>query len=179
MPTLVLDLESSSMCCYLALVERLLDQWGIVKHFPQSRYVSLSLIGLEKLAEFFHNIDRYLVWLNWLIFIIIISLFGKNWWCPCNETAWSLYPKKAFANSRPKCRHQWKLVGDIFSSRVIASKTSSRNYSIPCEFFPGAKLCVWCCIALGILGLNSSQAPAGRINWREREFSLWIFGHLK
>ena len=26
MPTLVLDLESSSMCCYLALVERLIDQ---------------------------------------------------------------------------------------------------------------------------------------------------------
>ena len=26
MPTLVLDLESCSMCCYLALVERLLDQ---------------------------------------------------------------------------------------------------------------------------------------------------------
>ena len=113
------------------------------------------------------------------IFIIIISLFGNNWWCPCNETAWSLYPKKAFANSRPKWWHQWKLVGDIFSSRVIASKMSSRNYSIPCEFFPGAKLCVWYCIALCILELNSSQVHVGRINWREWEFSLWAFGHLK
>ena len=35
LPTFVLDLESSSMCCYLASVERLLDLWGVWKHFPE------------------------------------------------------------------------------------------------------------------------------------------------
>ena len=42
MPTPVLDLESSSMCCYLSLVERLLDQCGILKHFPPSRCIFIS-----------------------------------------------------------------------------------------------------------------------------------------
>ena len=48
MPTLVLELENSSMCCYLALVERLLDQWGILKHFPQSRCILISHWSREK-----------------------------------------------------------------------------------------------------------------------------------
>ena len=39
MPTLVLDLESSSMCCNLPLVEWLLSQWGILKDFPQSKCI--------------------------------------------------------------------------------------------------------------------------------------------
>ena len=42
MPTLVLDLERSSMCCNLRLVEWLLGQWGILKHFPQSSCIFIS-----------------------------------------------------------------------------------------------------------------------------------------
>ena len=48
MPTLVLDLESCSMCCYLTLVETLLDQWGILKHFPQCRCIFISHWSREK-----------------------------------------------------------------------------------------------------------------------------------
>ena len=42
MPTLVLYLESSSMCYNHPLVEWLLSQWGILKHFPQSRCIFIS-----------------------------------------------------------------------------------------------------------------------------------------
>ena len=77
--TLVLDLESSSLCCYLALVERLLDQWGILKHFPQSRSIthwsrdkqqSSNIILIEGAIWFGYN-------------DIFSSLFPDNCWCPC------------------------------------------------------------------------------------------------
>ena len=80
MPTLVLDLESSSVCCYLALCERLLDQWGILKHSPQRRCIFIShCIGGEKSSRV-HNMD--LLWLKWIISItiwreLILSLFGS------------------------------------------------------------------------------------------------------
>ena len=47
MPFLVLDLESFSMCCYLTLVERLLDQW------EKQMYLYLSLVeeNWRKVAE--------------------------------------------------------------------------------------------------------------------------------
>ena len=45
---LVLDLESSSMCCNLPLVEWLLGQWGVLKDFPQSRCIFNSHWSREK-----------------------------------------------------------------------------------------------------------------------------------
>ena len=44
--------------------------WEILKHFPQSRCILISLVE-RKVAEFYHNIDRrhWLVWSKWLIFI--------------------------------------------------------------------------------------------------------------
>ena len=48
MPTLVLDLESSSKCCYLALVERLLDQWGKLRHSLYSKQMYTFLLTNER-----------------------------------------------------------------------------------------------------------------------------------
>ena len=52
MPTLVLDLERSSMCCYLALIERLLHIMVMtnktLKHFPQSICIFISHWSREK-----------------------------------------------------------------------------------------------------------------------------------
>ena len=50
----VLDLESFSMCCYLALAKRLFDQWGILKHFPQSRCI-LIFHWLREKYQSYHN----------------------------------------------------------------------------------------------------------------------------
>ena len=84
MPALVFDLEGSSIPCYLALVGRLLDQCGMLKHFPQSRCIFISPWSREKYQSY-QNIDRrrYLVWLSWLIFIstwreLMVSLL--NYW---------------------------------------------------------------------------------------------------
>ena len=67
-----------------ALVQRLLDQWGILKHFPQRRCIFISPWSREKYQSY-QNIDRrrYLVWLSWLIFIstwreLMVSLL--NYW---------------------------------------------------------------------------------------------------
>ena len=48
LPTLALDLKSSSMSSYLGLVERPLDQRGILKHFPQSICIFISHWSREK-----------------------------------------------------------------------------------------------------------------------------------
>ena len=47
MPTCILDLQSSTTCCYHAFDERLLDHWGILKLFLQED-IFLSLIGREE-----------------------------------------------------------------------------------------------------------------------------------
>ena len=69
MPILVLDLESFSMCCYLTLVERLLDQW------EKQMYLYLSLVeeNWRKVAELYHDMERrcYLVWSKWIASITI------------------------------------------------------------------------------------------------------------
>ena len=69
MPFLVLDLESFSMCCYLTLVERLLDQW------EKQMYLYLSLVeeNWRKVAELYHDMERrcYLVWSKWIASITI------------------------------------------------------------------------------------------------------------
>ena len=54
------------MCYYLALVERLLGQWGILQHFLKA-YVSLSLIGREKSSR--------------------VLAAAENCWCPCNAVS--------------------------------------------------------------------------------------------
>ena len=63
------------MCCYFSLVESLLDQWGILKHFPQSRCIfNLYLSLVERIeAEVYHIMDRrrYLVELKRINFISI------------------------------------------------------------------------------------------------------------
>ena len=73
-PTLALDLESSSMCCNLPLVEWLLSQWGILKHFPQSICIFISHWWREKWQS------SIIIWLKWLIFIafsrqLMVSLY--------------------------------------------------------------------------------------------------------
>ena len=54
---------SSSIYCYLPLVEWLLGQWGILKHFPQSRCIYISHWSREKKQS------SIIIWLKWLIFI--------------------------------------------------------------------------------------------------------------
>ena len=39
---------SSSICCYLPLVEWLISQWGILKHFPQSIWIFICHWPREK-----------------------------------------------------------------------------------------------------------------------------------
>ena len=74
MPFLVLDLESFSMCCYLTLVERLLDQW------EKQMYLYLSLVeeNWRKVAELYHDMERrcYLVWSKWIASITIWRIAG-------------------------------------------------------------------------------------------------------
>ena len=74
MPTIVL-------CCYLALVERLLDQWGILKHFPQSRCIFISHRSREKKQSFILIWIKGAIWFDWSG--LFSSVFGENCWCPC------------------------------------------------------------------------------------------------
>ena len=71
------------MCSYLALVERLLDQWGILKLFlycVKQKYLYLSFVG-RKIAWFYHNRDRRRIWFG--LIRLISPLFGENFGCPC------------------------------------------------------------------------------------------------
>ena len=94
MPTLVLDLERSSMCCYLSLFERLLDQWGILKHFPQSWCIfNLYLPMVErKVVEFYPLIlMEDTIWFGQIN--LFSWMFGDKCWCPGQESpTWQCSP---------------------------------------------------------------------------------------
>ena len=68
---------SSSICCYLPLVEWLLGHWGILKHFLQSRCIFILYLSLvvRKVAEFYHNIDRR----SWLVWVLM-TYFHRFFW---------------------------------------------------------------------------------------------------
>ena len=79
MPTLVLDLESSSMCCNLPLVE-----WPMrnIETFPSKHmYLYLSLVE-RKVAEFYHNMvkmtyfHRFLQTIDGVLIIVIIVILN-------------------------------------------------------------------------------------------------------
>ena len=69
---LVLDLESSSMCFYLAYFERLLGQCGILKHCNWSRGIQLYYIMIRTEGAIWFGLIR-----------LISSSFGENFGCIC------------------------------------------------------------------------------------------------
>ena len=73
LPALVLGSESSSMCCYLALVERLSDQWLIMRDIETFSLKQMYLkLAERKIVWLFHIKERRrnLVWFNQTDFCI-------------------------------------------------------------------------------------------------------------
>ena len=83
MSPLVLDLESSLMCCYLGLVEGLPDQRGMLKHFHQNRWISNSHNMDGRCNLVWSNLNS--IWIsNWNWLWILFINFGENLGCAYN-----------------------------------------------------------------------------------------------
>ena len=117
MPTLVLDLESSSTYSYLAVVERLLDQLGIIlMGQPLSEVHTLSLAQRSK---------SWVIWPKWLP-----KLGHHELWI---YSKWSMiidhWPKKIY---RPKMIVWWPV---LYSSQMILFCIAvARLYAFSCHW---------------------------------------------
>ena len=94
MPALVLNLESSAMSCSLALVKRLLDQWGILKYIPQSD-VSLSFIGWEKSSRLLSQYEQ-----QTLISLVKLTYFHRYLERIGQDASWPMRKIETFTSKR-------------------------------------------------------------------------------
>ena len=128
---------SSSICCYLPLVQWLLGQWGILKHFPQSRmmYLYLSLVE-RKVAEFYHK-----TWLKWLVFIVFfrtidgvfICKICELWSCVMNSTLGSVVPSAMFLSIHFNSQTMFRRSGPVHT--LLHTVKAANSYYISFSFW--------------------------------------------
>ena len=150
MPTLVLDLESSSMCCNLPLVEWLLSQWGILKHFPQSICIFISHWWREKWQS------SIIIWLKSLIFIALMVSLAMS----AASVRFSNYAENLFWHGRPRpIRHAVCVIRHLQKCfRFWRISAVSLNFFAICE---------------EIRKLPSSSQSAEKELWQKKMENRW------